>query len=59
MGRRYFYHMTDGIALIVDRQGRRFPVQEAGRARGALLRPATHAGSPASDRLVRLAGQRS
>jgi hypothetical protein len=23
MGRRYFYHMTDGMDLIVDRQGRR------------------------------------
>jgi hypothetical protein len=23
MGRRNFYHMTDGVALIVDRQGRR------------------------------------
>jgi len=23
MGRRYFYHMTDGMNLIVDRKGRR------------------------------------
>jgi apolipoprotein N-acyltransferase len=22
MGRRYFYHMTDGMSLIVDRKGR-------------------------------------
>ena len=33
MGRRYFYHMTDGMALIVDRQGRWYrpkkQVQEA------------------------------
>lgn len=24
MGRRYFYHLTDGTSLIIDREGRRF-----------------------------------
>lgn len=24
MARRYFYHMTDGTSLIIDRNGRRF-----------------------------------
>jgi len=32
MARRYFYHMTDGTSLIVDRKGRRVPSKLCAKA---------------------------